>query len=85
MRSPPNIPPEVIAEALEPYLREVERIKRRERMLIRKAITQTYQEEGLPVPEGAAMEAQIDQLEMLLNAGQHHQEKVLQLLEEMEG
>jgi hypothetical protein len=75
---------QAIDPLLWPYMREVNRIKRIERMLLRKAITQTYHEEGLPVPAGAAMEAQIDELEALLDAGHHNQEQVLQCIAKME-
>ena len=83
MRTPPRISEEVLAEAVAQYMREVEGIQRIERMLMRKAITKTYQEEGLPVPEGEAMEAQIDELETLLDAGHHDQEQVRRLIAEM--
>ena len=82
MRSPLRIPDaelrQVITEAVEQYMREVKRIR------LRAAIIHVHQEEGVPVPEGEAMEAHIDVLESLVDAGQGNLDTILQLIDEMD-
>jgi hypothetical protein len=82
MRSPLRIPDEelkqVIGKAVKKYMNEVQRVR------LRSAVIHACQAEGRPVPEGEEMEDYIDELEALLDAGNHDQGKVLQLIDEME-
>jgi hypothetical protein len=85
MRSPLRLPSaelgQVITKAVEEYMREVNRLRR---VALRAAAIDTYQAEGLPVPAEEVLEAHIDVLEALFDAGQDDQEKVLQLIDEMD-
>jgi hypothetical protein len=61
MRSPLRIPQDelnqVITEAVEQYMREVNRIRR---IPMRAVIIRTYQAEGLPILDEEELEAHID-------------------------
>jgi hypothetical protein len=85
MRSPLRLPKaeleQVIAEAVEEYMRKVKRIRR---VILRNVITDTHQAEGLPVPAEEELEAHIDVLEALFDAGQDDPDTILQLIEQMD-
>jgi hypothetical protein len=85
MRSPLRIAQaeleQVVTQAVEQYMYEVKRIRR---VMLQAAVRDTYQAEGRPVPVGEEMEAHIDVLETLFDAGQDDPDKVLQLIDEMD-
>jgi hypothetical protein len=82
MRSPLPIPDaelkQMLEKAVREYMREIQRVR------LRSAIIHVCQAEGRPVPQGEEMEASIDELEALLDAGNQDQDKVLQLIDEVE-
>lgn len=85
MRNPPDIPKveldQMIAQAVERYMHEVTHIRR---ALLRNVITDMCQAEGLPMPEGEAMETHVDVLVTLFEVGHDDPDIVQQLMNELE-
>ncbi len=85
MRSPLHIPPDeleqVITEAAEEYMREVRRIRR---MALRNVLTNPSKADGSPVAVGEELEFLLEDLEALIHAGDHDQEKIHQLIDAMD-
>ena len=84
MRSPLRTPPaelrQVIAEAVDEYMREVKRLQR---IPMRAAVIHTCQAQGGPVLEGEALETHIDVLEALVTAAQDNPDHILKLIDEL--